>query len=215
MMKAESSPLAEVRERDARFEGSGRWRQIVDVAGRLFSEKGYAATSMQEIADTVGMLKGSLYHYIGNKEDLLFHSILEVHTRMLERFDEYRTTPGTSLDRIRAFIEGHVELALEMFVEGPGPVFYTSFDALSEERQAIVLDLRRRFDDFLRELIDEGKDEGVIRKDVDPALSALAILTTLNSMYIWYDPSRSEDRETIAQQFADLYIRGLASPQGV
>jgi AcrR family transcriptional regulator len=65
-----------------------RWTQIVDVAAELFREKGFVATSLEDIAREVGMYKGSLYHYIDSKEDLLFAVVREPAQQILDELRE-------------------------------------------------------------------------------------------------------------------------------
>jgi AcrR family transcriptional regulator len=199
----------EIDARVARFEGSARWREILDVAADHFADKGYEATSVQDIADAVGMLKGSLYHYISEKEDLLFHVLIEIHDQLLVRFEEYANVGDGSLAKIRAFIDGHTRVNIVEIRRGS--IFYLNFPALSEARQKLILERRRQFDTFLRATIEEGKREGSIRADVDANLAALAILTSLNSLYIWYNPARGDGSDHIAAEFAELFVSGLAA----
>lgn len=197
-------------ERDARFAGSERWRAILDAASELFSTKGYEETSMQEIADAVGMLKGSLYHYIRNKEDLLFHLLLEIHDDLSVHFEEYARAEGTALTKVAAFVDGHSRHNIREIARGP--IFYRNFQHLGTQRQAVILERRRNFDRFLRELIRQGQDEGVIRLDVDVEIAVLIILTAMNSLHVWYHAEHGNSEERVAHEFTRMFLLGLAVP---
>ena len=73
---------------------SARLREIYDAAARVFSEKGYDGASIQDVADAVGILKGSLYYYIDTKQDLLFGIIDEVHRDTLRSLEEWVAVDG-------------------------------------------------------------------------------------------------------------------------
>jgi AcrR family transcriptional regulator len=191
-----------------RFEDSERWRNIIDAAARMFASRGYEATSIQHIADEVGITKGSIYHYIDSKDDLLFHVILEIHEQHLQHFENYADTPGGPIDRLRAFIEGHVRVNIDDIERGS--IFYLNFESLSEGRRELILRKRRKFDAFVRELLRQAKNEGSVRADVDTNIAAIGILTALNSLYLWWDADRNVDID-VPRQFADLFISGVAT----
>jgi AcrR family transcriptional regulator len=190
----------------ARFGDSARWRAILDVAAGMFATQGYDATSIQHIADRVGITKGSMYHYIDSKDDLLFHVLIEIHDVHLRHFDVYASAPGGPLERLRAFIEGHVRVNIDEIDRGS--IFYLNFDSLSAHRRELILERRRNFDAFVRQVLRDGKREGLVRPELNEEIAALGILTALNSMYLWWDPSRSADID-VPKQFADLFIAGV------
>src|SRR3954466_9452380 len=86
-----------------------RWAELIEVATQVFYEKGYDAASLQDIADRLGILKGSLYYYIQSKEDLLFDVISAVHKEGLAVVRACADTAGDPLQRLRTVIVGHVE----------------------------------------------------------------------------------------------------------
>lgn len=199
---------AEHRERhlDARFQDSTRWRSILDAAAAEFAAKGYDASSISHIAERVGISKPSVYHYISTKEDLLFHVLLEIHDSHLTHFTEYAKTPGGPVERLRSFIEGHVRVNIKEIERGS--IFYMNFDALSPPRRELIIEKRRKFDDFIRTMFREGKQLGQIREDLNEDIAALGILTAINSLWLWWDPDRRSEVD-VPRQFADLFIAGV------
>lgn len=190
----------------ARFGDSTRWRAILDASAAMFATQGYDATSIQHIADRVGITKGSMYHYIDSKDDLLFHILIEIHDAHLRHFDVYANAPGGPLERLRAFIEGHVRVNIDEIERGP--IFYLNFESLSAQRRELILERRRKFDGFVRQVLRDAKLDGLVRPDLNEEIAALGILTALNSMYLWWDSSRSADVD-VPKQFADLFIAGV------
>src|ERR1041384_7707134 len=86
-----------------------RWSELIEVATDVFYAKGYDGASLQDIADRLGMLKGSLYYYIQSKEDLLFDVISSVHRDGLAVIRARADLPGDPLQRLENVIVGHVE----------------------------------------------------------------------------------------------------------
>lgn len=196
----------EAAELDARFEGSKRWREILDTAADLFSRQGYEATTMSDIADAVGMLKGSLYHYIKTKEDLLFHVLLEIHN---ETYDETIDPSDPALEQIRSYLKQHVRSNINRLSKAS--LFYINIGALRPDRRDVVLAKRRAYDAALRSMVVAGKGDGSVRSDVDEKLSTIAMLTALNSIYLWYNPGKGDNTERVASEFSDFFVAGLAS----
>src|SRR3954451_16198756 len=86
-----------------------RDEEVLDAARRLFAERGYADTSVQDVADELGILKGSLYHYIRTKEDLLFWLLEDVHSDVEEILEEVAQAEGLNpIERIAPYVRRQV-----------------------------------------------------------------------------------------------------------
>lgn len=194
-------------------EPSQRLREIYDTAARIFHEKGYDGTSIQDVADAVGILKGSLYYYIDTKQDLLFGIIDEVHRDSLRSLEEWSAVDGDAETRLRAFIEGHV-LANTRNITKIG-VFFHDFRALDAERRARIVAERDHYDSYLRELIREGQRDGSFDPEVDAKLVGMGILGMMNWTYHWWRDDGPNTAAEVATEFADLIISGLASGRRV
>ena len=200
--------MAEVTAGGDRGRMSPRKREILRAAARLFHEKGYTACSIQDVADEVGILKGSLYYYIDSKEDLLFDIVEDVHRESLANLERWQRIEGTALVKLRAFIEGHVQSNVNNLI-GIG-VFFQDFRSLSPERRAQIIEKRDVYDRFLRQLISQGQREGVIDEQVNVKLAAMALLGMMNWLYQWYRLDGQSDPAAVAREFADLALSGLA-----
>jgi TetR/AcrR family transcriptional regulator, cholesterol catabolism regulator len=185
-----------------------RQQEILEAAAEVFHRKGYESTSIQDIADAVGILKGSLYYYIDSKEDLLYAILQGVHEDALRNIERTKAIEGDPLQKIRAFVTLHIAFNAENLVKMG--VFFQDFRSLGEERRAVIVEERDQYDQFLRTLIQEGQEQGVVCADVDPKLAGLAILGMTNWIYHWYQPTGERTAEELAQAYADLVVAGLA-----
>jgi TetR/AcrR family transcriptional regulator, cholesterol catabolism regulator len=185
-----------------------RQQEVVEAAARVFHEKGYEATAIQDIADSVGILKGSLYYYITSKEDLLFEVIEGVHEEAMKNLGRTAALDGNALQKIRSFVFTHCLFNAEHLVKMA--VFFHDFRSLTGERRQVIVEARDLYDKFLRDLIRQGQAEKIICVDVDPKLSAITILGMMNWIYHWYRPGGELAAEDIAHDYADFVVAGLA-----
>jgi AcrR family transcriptional regulator len=188
-----------------------RWAELIGVATQVFYEKGYDAASLQDIADRLGMLKGSLYYYIQSKEDLLFDVISAVHKEGLAVVRARADTPGDPLQRLRHVIVGHVEHTCANLV--PTAVFLHELSALPPERRLEVLGNEHAYQAVFRDLIELAQKEGLARADLDPRLAALSVLGSTNWVYRWFRPGGDFSAEQIAHELAEMAIRGIETPR--
>jgi AcrR family transcriptional regulator len=190
---------------------TGRRREIIDAAARIFRDKGYAATSIQDVAEAVDILKGSLYYYIDSKDDLLFEVIQEVHQQGLTNLEEGKSASGDALERIHAFVIRHASFNAANLAQMT--VFFNDFKALSEDRRQVIVEERDLYDEQLRALVVAGQAEGSVRSSVDPKLAAFWILGAMNWMYQWYRADGPQSLEEIAETFGQLAVNSLRDPR--
>src|ERR1700749_2627745 len=161
-----------------------RRQELIKVAARVFEVRGYEAASIQDIADELGILKGSVYYYIDTKQELLFAVLQEMHesaSANVERIAELSTDP---LTLIRLFVQSQFMYLCENLVAGT--VFLQDFGSLDAERRELIVGERDNYDTFLRDLITLGQLEGSICEHVDPKLATFAILGVVNWSYQWF-----------------------------
>ena len=178
-----------------------RRTEIVDAAARLFFTRGYGGTSVQDVADEVGILKGSLYHHIDAKDDLLVAVIDEVHDAAMARLAEAESRGGSVVDRLVWFLRDHAAYNCR-HVERIG-VYFREFEHLTGERRDRVAADRRTYDRHVRSMIESGQAAGEIPADLDPRLTANALLGMANWVYQWFDPG-TDDADAVADGLSDL-----------
>ncbi len=189
---------------------SARRTELTRVAARLFAEKGYHGTSVGDLAQALGVQKGSLYAHIESKADLLWEVASEGAAAFHDALD---TVPdeGPILDRIRAALRAHLRVVSEQL--DAATVFVREWRYLEGERRDQFLVERRRYEERFRALFREGRETGELRTDLDDGTAALLALSAVNWAYTWLRPGT--DTDTLADRFTALLVdgmRGYATP---
>lgn len=189
---------------------SPRRDSLVQTAVRLFAQKGYHATSMQDIAEAVGIQRGSIYHHITSKEDLLYEIMESSIKQLTAPVEELVSLPLSAAEKLRRFVEIHLELLASMRAEFT--VFLRELKSLPPAKQQALEPLRNHHERLLQTIIREGRASGEFR-DVDNRFAAFTVLSVCNWFCQWYSPRGPVGRTQVAAVFADLLLRGLARPQ--
>ncbi len=181
---------------------------ILQAAALIFQQKGYHATSMQDIADAVDLKKGSLYHHVDSKQDILFAILNEALELILERLQfvaEQDIPPEQKLRRA-------MKTYFSFLAENPSlsSVLLLEYRSLEEHYKELHIPRRDQVDQIWRELIREGTTRGDFH-DLDPGLVPKALLGVLNWTITWYREDGALSAEEIADQFTDLFLVGLLS----
>jgi AcrR family transcriptional regulator len=183
-----------------------RLEEVYEVATQLFFTKGYEATSVQNIADELGLLKGSIYYYISSKEDLLYVIVERAHAALLEKLAAAETI-ADPVERLHAAVKGHVEnVALNIV---PVSIFFNDFRSLSKAHRAAILDERRSYEKRMRDLIGQAQAAGSFPPGLDLNLAAKAVLGMTNWVYKWYRDSGDTTPSELGELFAGFVFFGL------
>lgn len=187
---------------------------IVDAAAEIFHHQGYAETSVHDIAEAVGILKGSLYYYINSKEDLLYQVLSDVHEGASEIVEQIQALDVPPLERLRAYVRGHVVYNTRNLTKIA--VFYHDYRSLSAERLDDILGRRRQYEAFVEGLIRDAQADGSVDPGIDPKMASFALFGMMNWVYHWYRPSGPWTPEEIGDLYAEIAINGLtrAAPGG-
>lgn len=185
-------------------------REIVRVAGELFAERGFDGVSIRDIGAAVGVLKGSLYHYISSKEELLYEIIAVGHQGLLENLRICAELRGSPLERLSAFTYNHITLNAEESRYARGIVFLRDSHHLPEAKRAEIHRDRAAYEEFLRNLIDDGQREWQICPELNPRLCSLGILGVLNGFQRWFRPSGPTTPDQIGREFAGFVVSAVA-----
>jgi TetR/AcrR family transcriptional regulator, cholesterol catabolism regulator len=184
-----------------------RRQELIDVAARVFAVRGYEAASIQDIADELGILKGSVYYYIDTKQELLFAVLQDMHESASGNVERVSRLSSDPLTLIRLFVESQFMFLCANLVEVT--VFFQDFGSLDENGRELIVAERDNYDKFVRELIVLGQLEGSVCRRVNPKLATLAILGMVNWSYQWFRVGGTMDPATVARQFADFAVAGL------
>ena len=188
-----------------RTNGSPR-EAILDVATQLFSEKGYAGTTMRDIAKAVGVLPGSLYSHIDGKETVLFEIVEGGIDRFLAAGESVAEIADPA-DRMRAAIKAHVVVVSES--PDRTLVVFHQWRFLSGPNRARIVDKRRRYEEIFTTLMEEGVKTKAFSTQLDTKIGVRTILGALNWTAEWYSPSGAAAAEEIGDRMADTVLWGL------
>ena len=193
-------------------EPSGRREQIERTAGALFSRRGYAATSVRDIARELDLQGGSLYAHIASKEDVLWAIVRRAASAFFAASEPIAASPEAAAARLRALMRAHAAVVERHW--DFATVFNQEWRFLGPERRAEVVAWRDRYEALFRAVLRDGIAGGEFRPDTAPDLTAILILSTLNALGQWYRPGGPLTAEQIADRYADLILDGLRTTAG-
>jgi AcrR family transcriptional regulator len=180
---------------------------IIAAATRVFSDRGYHAASMAEIAEAVGIRKPSLYHHVRKKEDLLF----AIHEQMIDELIEQTMPVFTSSSMTPAEkVRGALKIAMSFVARHRDgvTVFLTEQRAVSGERWNELVVKRDFYEQMVHRIIAEGTASGAFI-EVSPKIAAKAVLAMANWGYEWFQPDGPLTAEEVGDIFATIALRGL------
>jgi AcrR family transcriptional regulator len=184
-------------------------REIYETAARIFYEKGYESTRNEDVADAVGMLKGSLYYYIDSKEDLLYGVLKMAYDSLGDHLVETSAFEGDELQRLNFFLVGYTKLVIKNLI--PIAVLERDLRSLSPRRRRQVVAWRDEYEAYLRDLLRAGRDAGVIRRTIDVELLSIMAFNQMHSLHVWYDPNGARPVDEIAEVMAEFILHGSAA----
>jgi TetR/AcrR family transcriptional regulator len=178
---------------------------LMQQAALAFRERGFYATSMEDIATALGVTKGALYRYIKSKQEILFEcfrSSARIGNAAIELAKEH---PGSGLDKLSVFIIDFVSNYLEHNTAGGAMV---DVDALFPEQRAEIIAGRDHLDRELRKLMDLGMSDGSIVVS-DPKLAEFTLMGSINWIPSWYTPGGTWSPRDVAQAVSETFVRGF------
>lgn len=186
--------------------------EILDAAAQIFSQKGFHAASMQDIAQAVNLQKASLYYHINSKQEILVAILDRALDLLIEGMEQVVALPLPPEERLAQAIRVYLQAMLEH--RDLAAVLLLEHRSLDAEYQTRHIPRRDRFERLWRDLIQEGMETGVFCC-ADAVLSVRALLGAMNWTITWYRPDGSLSAAEIAAEFSKLFLNGLlARPQG-
>ncbi|KDA06905.1 hypothetical protein DC31_06755 [Microbacterium sp. CH12i] len=191
-----------------------RRESILEAAENLFATKGFSATTTQEIADSVGILKGSLYYYVSSKEELLFEVVLRNHQRLHRHvLDDSGLDTLSELEAVRLFVERHVSFVLTHNAVSALYLLELEVVRTVDAWWEVLAAERRSYEGALVRLIESAHAHGGVVVD-DAALTARALLSMANATIRWFRSDGPYRREEVAAHHAALAVRALSPVAG-
>lgn len=180
---------------------------VVDAAGRLFAERGYHGTSMRELGKELGLLGSSLYSHVDSKQDLLVEVVEEGARLFQASAEQALSTEGKARDRLDALVVGHVDVVLNNV--DVARTFLNEARMLDTDHRQRVIEVRDHYEGVFRSVLAEGIGDGSFRFDIDPKTTSIYILSVLNALERWYDPTGPLDRPGLANGLKRFVTDGI------
>jgi AcrR family transcriptional regulator len=178
---------------------------LLDVAVAAFNERGYDATSMEELAGRLGITKSAIYHHVPGKGELLRLALDRALDALFAVLDEPEAQSGPAISRLEHVVRASVRVLSE---ELPFVTLLLRVRGNSPVEQA-ALQRRRDFDRIVTALVRAAAQEGDVRPDVDPAVTSRLLSGTVNSLVEWYRPDRGLDAAALADAVVSTMFDGL------
>jgi AcrR family transcriptional regulator len=183
-----------------------RLEEVFESAANIFFAKGFHATSIEDVARDVGMLKGSLYYYIKSKEDLLFQLLL-AGIEDGDAFIAQQIDPeGDPVEQLERAIRAQIDYIIQHRV--PFGLFLHEFDSLSGKRQHKLISVMSRYNSRFVDLVRRGQERGKLMHG-EPWMLVNGILGMCNWLYRWYDADQISDPEQIKSIFLRMIFEGI------
>jgi AcrR family transcriptional regulator len=180
---------------------------LLDVAVAVFIERGFEATSMDELAARLGVTKSAIYHHVPSKVELLRLALDRALDALFAVTEEPQATTGRAIDRLEHVVRGSVRV---LAAELPFVTLLLRVRGNSEVERA-ALQRRREFDRIVTALVAEAEAAGDVRPDVDPAVTSRLLFGTVNSLTEWYRPDGGLTPDALADALVRTTFAGLRS----
>jgi AcrR family transcriptional regulator len=184
-----------------------RKEQVIRSAAQLFREKGYAASSMRDLAQKLGIEAASLYSHIKSKEEILQSLCFDMATEFRKSLKEVESKKVSASEKLKLGIIGHIQVMAKDLVASA--VFMNEHRHLSQPYLRDFLLLRINYINRFKDIIEEGINKGEFKENIDKKLAVMTLFSSLNWMPMWYDPHSNIMPSDIGQQLADMLVTGL------
>ena len=182
--------------------------QIIAAASKLFVEKGFENATMREIAERVGIFKGSLYHHIKSKADLFYEVLdmsLKKSTKSLKKVQDSKLDPEQKFRKIiLAHFENIYKFSLEYQI-----VLNERRHMLNAEQERKIRMQMKAYENCVYDVLKDAIAANLFRTDLNPRVVVVGIMGVGNAIYKWFSPDGPLSFSEIANMYVELFIQGL------
>jgi AcrR family transcriptional regulator len=184
-----------------------RKEQVIRKAAELFREKGYAASSMRDLAQKLGIEAASLYSHIKSKEEILQNLCFDMASEFIKSLNVVEAKSTTATEKLTHGIIGHIQVMAKDLIASA--VFMNEHRHLSQPYLREFLLLRINYINRFKNIIQQGVEQGEFKETIDRKLAVMTLFSSLNWMPLWYDPNSAIDPNELGKQLADMLVNGL------
>jgi len=183
-----------------------RHAEIIDTAIKLFRKKNYHGTSMQDIAEAVGIYRGSIYHYIDSKEEILYLIVERMVLEGIELFKKIQKEELPPIQKLRRAMHFHINYCVEH--QDELNILLEDSKHLSEGYQKQIRETQKNYGNIFLDIIKEGILRGDF-KESNPQMITFAIVGMTSWIYRWFDVNGKISADEVAEIFLDIILNGL------
>jgi len=194
-------PSREARER----ERSRKRDALLLAAVQMFNERGYHATSLDDVASSLGVTKPVIYHHLGNKEQVLLACVRIGLDQLSQGIEEASKVEGSGLDRLLVALRRYAQMNMEPFARC---VIRTDDSIMSEDNRREFRQVKREIDDQIRAMIQAAVDDGSAQVP-DVRFAAFAITGALNWPARWHRDNGELASSDVAERLVSFLVSGL------
>jgi TetR/AcrR family fatty acid metabolism transcriptional regulator len=200
-----------VRTATNRIEKNHKYHQILEAAVKVFARQGFHQSTVAQIAKEAGVADGTIYLYFKNKDDILVQFFSFRAKQVFESFREEVDRAQTSADKLRNLVRRHLA---EFQRDRDGAVVYqVETHQNSRMAEAQIREMSQMYRDLIAEIIEQGQQEGTIRKDLYVGLVKRFIIGAVDEVInTWLHSDGEYDLVSMADPLVELFIKGIGSP---
>ena len=185
-----------------------RKSEIINVAARLFKEKGYSAVTVRDIAQAMNIKAASLYNHITSKQEILVHIIITIAEEFTEVMEEVCQSETSAIAKIERIIQLHIDITLR----DPNALACLNNDWMHLENESDLkyfLKMRSQYEENFRQIVKVGVQNGEILNR-NPEVIIFSILSTLRTLYIWYNKTKSLNENSLRLDMRHVLLEGIS-----
>jgi AcrR family transcriptional regulator len=187
---------------------SSRRDEILRCAAEIFESKGVGQTSIEDIAQAVGVKREAIYYYFKGRNEILAEIVLPQSGELLTSIQAILTTPGSFPEKLKAAILSHVRSLTPGYLELT--LTMRELEGVDEDEKLLKLrGMWKAYTDLWADLVRQGQQDGSFKPGLNPKMVAFGLLGMLNWMSRWYQPGKGASLEEIAETYATLAMQGL------
>jgi TetR/AcrR family transcriptional regulator, cholesterol catabolism regulator len=190
------------------IEKKNKKQEIYRAAAKLFKEKGYNATSMRDLAESVHLKASSLYSHIGSKEEILIKICFDNAARFTEGMDKVEKLNCSVAKKIEALLQLHIRTAIEETTAVT--VFNDEWRHLSEPHLSDFIKMRKDYENRFRKIIKKGIEDGEL-KNLSAEIFLFSLLNSVHWLHNWYKPEGKIKPDELENDIITMLMKGIRS----
>ena len=182
-----------------------RKAEIVEVAAKLFKEKGYSAVTMRDLATAMGMKAASLYNHISSKQEILKIIVISIAEDFTSGMEIIINSEESNINKLKKVVELHVQISSQ---DTDGIAALNNDWMHLEDQLEYYLKLRNEYESNVLNIIEQGISKKEIKAS-NPEVIVFSMLSTLRSLYLWIPKKEALNSKELANSLSEVLIEGI------